>query len=160
VNDRRALTEALEAHRSALVSEIEGAQTTIADETRRLNELQMKLESVLELMRLEGVQPIEGGRSRRHFLEEAHDLLLGSGPLHYTRLAELLRERGSFIPGVRPEMNLLTHINRDRRFERVARGVYRTRVEQEATRERPRRSRRERQRLMRTKHDWSGCRRG
>src|SRR2546426_99188 len=120
-----------------LLRGIEGVQLTIAEETHLLGELQMKLESVLELMRMEGAQPIEGGRAGRHFVEEAYDLLLESGPLHYTRVADLLRERRVFVPGIRPEMNLLAHINRDRRFQRVGRGTYRAHVDKGGEEQRP-----------------------
>ena len=123
------LATALEANREALQREISALQASITQDTRRLADLQMKLESVLALMRLQDIDS-SGPSSGRHFVEEAYDLLLESGPLHYTRLADALRDRQVFVPGLRPEMNLLTHMNRDARFERVDRGTYRAVVEQ------------------------------
>jgi hypothetical protein len=94
---------------------------TLVEEIAELRQLQGKLESVLGLMKVEGVAP---PTAQRHFIEAAHDLLLEKGRLHYLDLARALREAGVFIPGMKPEANLLAHMSRDERFTKVDRGVY------------------------------------
>ena len=122
------------ARRDALLPEISALQASLADDTQRLRRLQLTLESVLELLRIEGAgTEIEGDDSNRHFLEVAHDVLLERGSLHYRDIAVELVARGSFVPGVRPEANLLTHIARDDRFVRVGRGRYHLAKEQRNT---------------------------
>lgn len=111
----------LEAHHRALVAEIVEVEGHIAERTQHLRQLQLKLESVLELMKAEGVAPPQ---AHRHFLEVAHDVLLQSGPEHYVTLASTLRAQGVLIPGAKPEANLLAHMSRDARFKKVARGTY------------------------------------
>ena len=111
----------LEAHHRALVEEIARVEQEIASRTQHLRQLQLKLESVLELMKVEGIAPPQ---AHRHFLEVAHDLLLESGPRHYVELASDLRARGVLIPGAKPEANLLVHMSRDSRFQKVGRGMY------------------------------------
>jgi hypothetical protein len=111
----------LELHHQALVVEITQKSERIATETEELRQLQLKLESVLELMKIEGVAP---PTAQRHFIEAAHDRLLEKGRCHYIALAHDLREAGVYIPGLKPEANLLAHMSRDVRFEKVGRGVY------------------------------------
>lgn len=111
----------LEVHHRALVSEIANVEAHIAERTQYLRQLQLKLESVLELMKIEGVAPPQ---AHRHFLEVAHDVLLQSGAEHYVALASTLRAQGVLIPGSKPEANLLAHMSRDGRFKKVGRGTY------------------------------------
>lgn len=111
----------LEAHHRALVSEIVDVESHIAERTQYLRQLQLKLESVIELMKIEGVAPAQ---AHRHFLEVAHDVLLQSGAEHYIALATTLRAQGVLIPGSKPEANLLAHMSRDGRFKKVGRGTY------------------------------------
>jgi hypothetical protein len=113
--------EQLEAQRRSLVTEIRELQEVIAEKTARVGQLQLKLESVLELMKLEGAAP---ATTERHFIEVAHDVLIERGELHYVDLAAEVQARGVFIPGAKPEANLLAHMSRDTRFEKVARGRY------------------------------------
>ena len=119
------LKGSLLARRESLLSEISALQASLAADTQRLRRLQLTLESVLELLRMEGAgTQSETDEANRHFLEVARDVLLEKGTLHYRQIAAELAERGSFVPGARPEANLLTHIVRDDRFVRVARGRY------------------------------------
>jgi hypothetical protein len=111
----------LEAHHQALVEEIARVEQEIAFRTQHLRQLQLKLESVFELMKVEGIAPPQ---AHRHFLEVAHDVLLQSGPRHYVELASELRAQGVLIPGAKPEANLLAHMSRDSRFQKVGRGIY------------------------------------
>jgi hypothetical protein len=113
--------EQLEAQRRMLVSEIHQLREEIAEKTARVGQLQLKLESVLELMKLEGTPPTT---PERHFIEVAHDVLIERGGLHYLELTAEVQKRGSFIPGTKPEANLLAHMSRDPRFEKIARGQY------------------------------------
>lgn len=125
MDDRQSLIVKLEERRRALQAEITELQAHIADDTEQLYKLQLTLESVLGLMRMEGAQPLDGSPAFRHFVEVAYDYLLerGSG-VHYRALATELQRKGVLIPGQRPEANLLAHIGRDHRFERAGRGVY------------------------------------
>lgn len=111
----------LEAHHRDLIEQIARVEEEIASRTQHLRQLQLKLESVLELMKMEGIAPPQ---AHRHFIEVAHDLLLESGPRHYTELANVLRTQGVLIPGTKPEANLLAHMSRDPRFAKVGRGTY------------------------------------
>lgn len=125
VDERQVLIAKLEERRRSLVAEITALQKWMAESTERLRKLQLTLESVLGLMRMEGAQPLDGSPVFRHFIEVAYDVLLEQGKaLHYRDLAADLVAKGVFIPGQRPEANLLAHIGRDRRFKRVSRGVY------------------------------------
>lgn len=138
MDDRQALIDALERHRKALTEQIAWARERVATETERLAELQLKLESVLQLMRIEGLEPLEGGApGARHFVEVAYDILLEEGPKHYTELTRALGERGVLVPGQRPEMNLLAHIARDKRFRRTGRGRYAVTVSRPPTDRQP-----------------------
>jgi hypothetical protein len=115
----------LERHHSALIQEITRVEEEIAARTQQLRQLQLKLESVLELMKLEGAAPPQ---AHRHFIEVAHDRLLESGPCHYADLARELRVQRVLIPGTKPEANLLAHMSRDERFVKVGRGTYAVRT--------------------------------
>ena len=119
------LKAGLVARRESLLSEISALQESLAADTQRLRRLQLTLESVLELLRMEGAAADdEMDWANRHFLEVAHDVLLEKGALHYKEIAAELANRRSFVPGAKPEANLLTHIARDDRFVRVGRGRY------------------------------------
>lgn len=123
-------SQQLEAHHRALVEEIARVEEEIAARSQHLRQLQLKLESVLELMKMEGVAPPQ---AHRHFIEVTHDLLLESGPCHYTELAKSLRAQGVLIPGTKPEANLLAHMSRDERFIKVGRGTYAVRTGKDAS---------------------------
>jgi len=114
-------TQQLEAHHKMLVEEITRREQKLVVEGEELRVLQLKLESVIELMKAEGIAP---ATAHRHFLEVAHDHLLQHGRMHYVELTRELRDAGVFIPGVKPEANLLAHMSRDARFTKVDRGVY------------------------------------
>jgi hypothetical protein len=45
-------------------------------------------------------------------------------PIHYRELAQLITAEGKLIPGQDPAANLVSHLSRDERFMRVARGTY------------------------------------
>jgi hypothetical protein len=45
-------------------------------------------------------------------------------PMYYRELAAMMKDRGLVIPGTDPAANLLTHMTRDERFDRIARGTY------------------------------------
>ncbi len=125
MDERQALIEKLEGRRHSLAAEISELQQRIGEDTERLHRLQLTLESVLGLMRMEGAQPLDGSPAFRHFLEVAYDFLLERGtPMHYRELTTELVAKSVLIPGQRPEANLLAHVGRDRRFKRVSRGVY------------------------------------
>jgi hypothetical protein len=117
------LLEGLRIRRDNLRAEIAEFQRRIMEDTETLKQKQMTLESVIELLRREGVTE-SAELDSRHFIEVAHDHLIESGAMHYTKLCADLLARGVFIPGAKPEANLLAHINRDPRFHRVGRGEY------------------------------------
>ena len=123
MNEPDALLEGLRLRRDRLRAEIADLQRKILEDTETLKQKQMTLESVIELLRREGVTDAAELDSR-HFVEVAHDHLLEQGTMHYTKLCADLLARGVFIPGAKPEANLLAHINRDLRFHRVGRGEY------------------------------------
>jgi hypothetical protein len=117
------LLEGLRSRRDKLRADIADLQRKIVEDTEALKQRQMTLESVIELLRREGVTE-SAELDARHFLEVAHDHLLENGAMHYTKLCAELLARGVFIPGAKPDANLLAHINRDPRFHRVGRGEY------------------------------------
>ncbi len=60
------------------------------------------------------------------YIDSAHKYLEETGqPTHYTVIAEMLDERGVYIPGKEPAKTLLAKLNRDDRFIRIKkRGTY------------------------------------
>jgi len=58
-------------------------------------------------------------------LKHVHEILKDHPQgLHYTKVYELLLEKGYKVPGKRPQNNLATYMARDTKLERVGRGVY------------------------------------
>lgn len=123
VSERSGLLWELQARREVLAREVAELKAKITKDSELLRQKQLTLESVLELMRMEGGAAADGDETR-HFMEVAFDHLLQNGPMHYTKLCSALLAKGVLIPGGKPEANLLAHIGRDARFERVRRGEY------------------------------------
>lgn len=79
------------------------------------------------LRRIIGPEDLDGRYGPRggQWLEAAYHLMCGEGrPLHYRELLGMLRDEGYEIGGTAAEANLVTRLNRDRRFRRVGRGMY------------------------------------
>lgn len=103
------------------------------DLIREKQRKERQLKALREYLELSGASVrAEAQDSRSHStgaaklaLDAAVEVLATVGqPLHYTDLYERVVERGFRIPGEKPEANLLTHLNRDRRFTRVRPGTY------------------------------------
>lgn len=76
----------------------------------------------------------EGGEGEEAMTDVAYRVLQRYFPkgLHYRELERILREEENYeVPGEDPAANLLTHLTRDGRFERIGRGIYRVRAPKE-----------------------------
>jgi hypothetical protein len=110
----------------AQIAQLREQQAALLEETRRK---EVQLRNIGLLLESEGCLVPE--QSLRRFGRDgslsdcAFALLKETGkPWHYRQLAEKLREVGVHIPGNDRAANLLAHIGRDGRFQRVRRGTY------------------------------------
>jgi hypothetical protein len=122
------------AWKDSLSREVEEIRSRIRPLENTLKRKQEQLSAVDQLLALTGdlsrttqviALPETNRGSAPPFLDCAADILRQQGgPLHYKALFARVRERGVHVPGRNPEANLLTRMNRDARFARVARGTY------------------------------------
>jgi hypothetical protein len=128
--------------RNELVQELEGLRRELTELSTRLAIREGQLKNLDELLALEdgptkeaGDHPVPvatpnspaapNGTSGAPFLAFAADVLNSKGsPIHYKAMAEILSTKGVYVPGRDPAANLLSHMSRDSRFRRFARGTY------------------------------------
>lgn len=114
-------------------------QQEYSERLRKLKQDRKPVEEALEhvdaLLVLEGWSPpdAEDGRTANaresgsiSYIDSAHKYLEETGqPTHYKVIADMLEERGVYIPGQERAKTLLAKLNRDKRFIRIKkRGTY------------------------------------
>jgi hypothetical protein len=121
-----ALTQRLE----EVKAEIEDLQSHVQGLFASIEDKQRQAHHIMELLQVEG-QEIEQQDLKKlgdvQVSDIAFEILEASDkrdPIHYRELAKKILSSGTRIPGKDPAANLLSHINRDDRFVRVAPGTY------------------------------------
>jgi hypothetical protein len=96
------------------------------EERHRLEERAQALQTVIDSyrMRRRDISSEILVPPQQHFLDVAFQILQGHGPLYYSSILDRLLEQGVRVPGRNPGANLIAHMSRDRRFQRVGRGTY------------------------------------
>jgi len=127
-------TDVLNSWRESLEREIEEIRAQLGPLEARLERKQAELAALTHLMAITsdaklsdtGTPPTSTqAATPESFLDTVHQVLSSEGrPIHYVELHRQLAALGVRIPGANPAANLLTHISRDARFVRVARGTY------------------------------------
>ena len=100
-----------------------------AELVRAISATDSQLRNVLALLESEGYSESRGIPSELYpngpIADCAYSILDETGqPTYYKDLAARMLEIGVSIPGKDPAANLLSHIGRDDRFQRVKRGTY------------------------------------
>ncbi len=123
-------TEVLNSKLEALMYEISNKRERIQGLFAEIDTLEKQANNIIELLNIEGISndleripSLGSGRisdTAYKFLTKSKD----KTPTHYKELANQIMASGVGIPGKDPAANLLTHLNRDNRFVRVAPGTY------------------------------------
>ena len=121
--------ETLLAWHEELWGQVERLREQQAELSDEISTKEAQLRNIDQLLESEGC-PATGRREAHSgkagsLADRAFAVLNESGkPWYYRELAERLREIGVHIPGNDRAANLLAHIGRDERFQRVKRGTY------------------------------------
>ena len=129
MSDGSSRQETLIAWRDELVSQIARLREQQAALLDEMSRKEVQLRNIELLLESEGFlvpeqRVLRPGRDGS-LSDRAFVILKETGkPWHYRQLADKLREIGVHIPGNDRAANLLSHIGRDERFQRVKRGTY------------------------------------
>ncbi len=117
------------AWREELAGQVEQLRRRQAELLDEISNKEAQLRNINQLLEGEGY-PIDesrvaDGRKEGSLADRAFAFLKETDkPWYYRELAERLKEVGVHIPGNDRAANLLAHISRDERFQRVKRGTY------------------------------------
>ena len=117
------------AWREELAGQVEQLKRRQAELLDEISNKEAQLRNINQLLEGEGY-PIDesraaDGRKEGSLADRAFAFLKETDkPWYYRELAERLKEVGVHIPGNDRAANLLAHISRDERFQRVKRGTY------------------------------------
>jgi hypothetical protein len=96
---------------------------------KSIDEKETLIQNIVNLLRAEGISEfIEyKGADSKQISDVAYEYLVNREEkrgVYYRELADKIQIGGFYIPGKDPSANLLAHLNRDKRFVRVGRGIY------------------------------------
>lgn len=122
--------ESLKWRLKSLNQEIAKLQHDIQELFNEVDVKQGQAQNLALLLKAEGLSsndPSLANLSDLAIADVAYEILIskdGKAAVHYQDITGEVLARGIRIPGKNPASNLLSHINRDKRFVRTARGTY------------------------------------
>ncbi|HEY60540.1 MAG TPA: hypothetical protein G4N92_07660 [Anaerolineae bacterium] len=113
----------------ALKQEILQDRKRVGSILKSIDEKETLIQNIVNLLRAEGINDFNEnkGIESKQISDVAYDLFSKKEEkkgIYYRDIADEMQSEGFYIPGKDPSANLLAHLNRDKRFVRVGRGVY------------------------------------